>query len=153
MSEIDWANAPHLPRYFEPRQQLFYKLSYDRKRLYVYDDGQWKISGHEVQNFFKWESPIENPNFSAEMDAIKQATILPLRLWCALGSGRGKALAKFIGVSHSFITNVLNGRKELPINLVLMTSDFTGIHPEYLRPDIAVIFGIHVSQAVKNESK
>ncbi|MDA3537111.1 helix-turn-helix transcriptional regulator [Acinetobacter baumannii] len=140
--EVNWSEAPDSPQMFCPRQKLFYKLSVDKKRLYVFDEGEWNLSKHSVDSFFKYEEPIYNAAFQNELESIITSKLNKLWLWCKIESGRSKRLAKFLNCSPTMITNICNGRKELPIQMIQKVSDYTGIAPIFLREDIAEIFGI-----------
>lgn len=149
-NEVDWSKAPDRPQMYCPRQKMFYKLSIDKKRLYVFDDDRvWKLSKHSVDNFFKFEQPVFSDEFVQEVESITTSKLNKLWLWCKMGSGRGKRLAKFIGCSPTMITNICNGRKELPIQMIQPISDYTGIAPVYLREDIAEIFGVNVGDTLQ----
>jgi hypothetical protein len=147
---INWKDIPDNPQMFCPRQKMFYKLSVDKKRLYVFDDdGTWKLSKHKVDDFFKYEEPIFNEQHQKELESITTSKLNKLWLWCKMSSGRSKRLAQFIGCSPTMITNICSGRKELPIQMIQPISDYTGIAPVYLREDIAEIFGINVDDTLQ----
>jgi len=147
---INWKDIPDNPQMFCPRQKMFYKLSVDKKRLYVFDDdGTWKLSKHKVDDFFKYEEPIFNEQHQKELESITTSKLNKLWLWCKMSSGRSKRLAQFIGCSPTMITNICNGRKELPIQMIQPISDYTGIAPVYLREDIAEIFGVNVDDTLQ----
>ena len=48
------------------------------------------------------------------------------------------------------ITNICNGKKELPIQMIQKVSDYTGIAPVYLREDIAEIFGVSIDSQLQS---
>lgn len=70
--------------------------------------------------------------------------------WCKFSIGNGKKLADHLGVTATFISRVINGEKLLPIELIKKTSDFTGISPKDLRPDVWEIMNHNTE--LKNES-
>lgn len=153
MSEINWAKAPHLPSHYEARQELFYKVSCDRERLYVFDEGKWSTSKHSVETLFKYDKPFTNPLFEQEITAITNSELPPLKLWCAMGKGRNMALANFVGVSSGFISRICTGDKKLPIDILQQVSDFTGIHAKFLAPDLAKIFGVTDKELINIDRK
>ena len=118
-NNIHWQDIPDNPQMFCPRQKMFYKLSVDKKRLYVFDDDCiWKLSKHKADDFFKYEEPIYSEQYQQELESITTSKLNKLWLWCKLESGRSKRLASFIGCSPTMITNICNGKKELPIQMI-----------------------------------
>lgn len=150
-NDINWKEIPDNPQMFCPRQKMFYKLSVDKKRLYVFDDdGIWKLSKHKADDFFKYEEPIYSEQYQQALESITTSKLNKLWLWCKLESGRSKRLASFIGCSPTMITNICSGKKELPIQMIQKVSDYTGIAPVYLREDIAEIFGVSIDSQLQS---
>ena len=90
-NNIHWQDIPDNPQMFCPRQKMFYKLSVDKKRLFVFDDdGVWKPSKHKPDDFFKYEEPIYSELYQKELESITTSKLNKLWLWCKLESGRSK---------------------------------------------------------------
>ena len=54
--------------------------------------------------------------------------------------GNKKILAEKLGVSVAFITLLVNGKKNIPLEQLKRIQEVTGIHPRDLRPDVWEIF-------------
>lgn len=149
MNKINWNEVVDVPTHWSNHQKLFYKISYDGQRLYVFDDGIWKKSAHSIDGFHKYYEVVENPNLHSEMMIFLNAgQHHPLKIWLALESGRGARLAKFLGVSACMVSGMSTGKKEIPIDKLQSISDYTNIHPKYLRRDIAAIFNCNFDDDV-----
>ena len=60
--------------------------------------------------------------------------------WCKNDVGNQRLLAEKLGVSFSFVSNIVQGRKQIPIERLKEISEITGIKAKDLRPDIYEIF-------------
>ena len=64
----------------------------------------------------------------------------PLYVWCKSDYARMKALAEFLGISETFVSFMVHGKKQVPVKSIRDVSTFTGIPARELRPDLWEIF-------------
>lgn len=151
--QIDWTLAKHDPQMYCPRQKMFYKLSIDKKRLYVLDDDNiWKLSKHDPKSFFEYQSPVYNQNHIDEIIMIQSSNMNPLLVWSKLEIGRIKSLSLFCKISTHAIKNYISNKVKIPIEKLQIISDYTGIDPLYLRKDLQAILDIDLTHKYKTIS-
>ena len=60
--------------------------------------------------------------------------------WCKSETGNVKNLSLFLKTTPSFISLIINGKKQVPLDLIPAISAYTDLRPKDLRPDIYEIF-------------
>lgn len=150
MSNHDWSNAPVAAVAYAPRDGLYYRRSFWSDHVFYWEDGQW----HPSKSFKSLQQLVDDEYQYGRTEEHKNVLVRelpvidgvagrsPLFVWCFLGKSNQKLLAKHLGVSVGFISNVVRGVKALPVEHLKAVADFTGIPPAKLRPDIAEIFDI-----------
>lgn len=131
------------------RDNLFYRGSFQSDAIYYWEDGKWHKSRNDnLQEMIE----VENYEFSRGRKAGVVIRELPeihgiggrsaFYIWCKIKSGNQKLLRQELGVSAAFLSAMALGKKKIPVELLVPISEFTGIPPAKLRPDIAAIFGV-----------
>lgn len=60
--------------------------------------------------------------------------------WCKSKTGNAKRLALGLGVGAAFVSEIINGNKLVPPDMIGKITDITGIPARDLRPDLWDIF-------------